>query len=36
MGESSNKSLKFMTNWYKDSLKNKKLDWDKYDKYKFR
>tara|TARA_Y100000768_G_C23926863_1_gene657992 strand:- start:523 stop:1317 length:795 start_codon:yes stop_codon:yes gene_type:complete len=36
MGETSNKRLKFMTSWYKDSIKNKKLDWDKYDKYKFR
>jgi len=32
-GETSNKDLKFMTTWYKDGLKNKRLDWDKYNNY---
>ena len=30
---STNSDIKWTTKWYKDSIKNGFIDWDKYDKY---
>src|SRR5210317_1890048 len=33
MLDQESKEISWMKNWYEDALKNKKLDWDKYNKH---